>query len=290
MCQGDNIMLGLHLKFKDFARIGFAHHFHMDNYRQVYGSCYDSDGFELVYVKTGGVTARIYDKEYQIEPRSVIVLERSLPFELFSADGTAQTHCTVQVMMDYDVELVESETCADLSREGIIVPFITPPCNENEAIKKELYSIISNIAGGCERNSLSVSLSVFSILSKLDNIYRQKLYPKKNTASLLEYKIKRYISDHMDKEIPLSDIADAIGKTPNYLNSVFKAATGMGIHQYISREKVRMICELMENVSMSFKEACENVAIYDVSYGYRLFKKQTGVTPKQYLAGERCER
>lgn len=281
-------MLGLHLNFNEYPKIGFAHHFHMNSYRQVYGESVRS--FEIVYTKTGGITARLYGKEYKIEPGSVMVLFRDLPIELVSADGSPQTHCTVQVLMKCEMELIENDAQVDVNSGGIIVPFIIPPCSENESIKKDLYAIISNAAGSTKRDNLSFSLAVLAILSKLDNIYRQKLYAKKNTSSILEYKIKRYVAEHMDKEIPLSDIAEALGKTPNYLNSVFKSVEGMGIHQYINREKVRMICELMENVHMPFKEACENVAIYDVSYGYRLFKKQTGVTPKEFLAGERLQK
>ena len=263
-------------------------HLNLDNYRQVYGE--EMNGFEIVYTKTGGITAKLYGKEYLIEPGSVMVLLRNLPIELVSADGTPQTHCTVQVLMNCEKELVEDYENIDINTDGIVVPFIVPPCSENEKIKKELYSIISNAAGSANRNSLSISLSVLSILSKLDCIYRQKIYGKKSASSLLEYKIKRYIAEHMDSDIPLSEIAQYLGKSPNYLNSVFKSVVGMGIHQYINCEKVRMICELMENLQMSFKEACENVAIYDVSYGYRLFKKQTGVTPKAYLAGERMNK
>lgn len=286
--MGGVFMLGLRMNFNEFPRIGFAHHFHMDNYNQVYGKLEKT--FELVYVKTGGITAILYGREYQIEPGSVMVLFRHLPIRLISADGMPQTHCTVQVMMDCEVELLDNESGDDVSSDGIIVPFITPPCSENELIKKQLYAIISSVAGGGNRDALSSALAIFGILSKLDNMYRHKLYVKKNTSSLLEYKIKRYIAEHMDKDIPLAEIAAAIGKTPNYLNSVFKSSTGMGIHQYISREKVRMICDLMENVDMPFKEACENVAISDVSYGYRLFKKYTGVTPKTFLSGARCEK
>ena len=106
----------------------------------------------------------------------------------------------------------------------------------------------------------------------------------------MEYKIKHFIANNISKELPLSKIAEAMGKTPNYLNSVFKDATGMGIHQYISRERVRTICELMQTQGIPFKKACECVSILDVSYGYRLFKKHTGVTPGAFLEGKHLEK
>jgi two-component system response regulator YesN len=78
-------------------------------------------------------------------------------------------------------------------------------------------------------------------------------------------------------------------KTPNYLNSVFRKATGVSIHQYINREKMRLAASLMEEQSLTFAEACENVGISDLSHGYRLFKRHMGVTPKEYLSADRLK-
>ena len=70
--------------------------------------------------------------------------------------------------------------------------------------------------------------------------------------------------------------------SPGYLATVFKKETGITIGQYINSEKIRLISELMNNKGLSFRLACESVGIADVSYGYRLFKKQMGLTPGEY--------
>ena len=38
----------------------------------------------------------------------------------------------------------------------------------------------------------------------------------------------------------------------------------------------------MATKGLEFKSACESAGITDVSYGYRLFKKQMGITPGEY--------
>jgi len=100
------------------------------------------------------------------------------------------------------------------------------------------------------------------------------------------YKIKKIITGSKGEDISLDLLSRKIGKTPNYLNYVFKEETGMTIHSYIIKEKVRIICELILSRSLSFKDACQAVGINDVSYGYRLFKKQTGLTPGAFSKGE----
>ena len=90
----------------------------------------------------------------------------------------------------------------------------------------------------------------------------------------------------MQEQITLASLAQVMDKTPNYLNSVFSQATGISIHQYINREKMRLAATLMETRQLSFRDACENVGINDLSHGYRLFKRHMGVTPKEYMSGE----
>ena len=131
------------------------------------------------------------------------------------------------------------------------------------------------------------SVNAMSILSELDSIYRENMYTSSDRASVTAYKIKAYIADRIQGNIPLEEIAEYLGKTPGYLNSVFHKSTGVSIHQYISKEKVRIISELILERKLSFKEACESMGIEDVSYGYRLFKKQTGLTPGQFASAKR---
>lgn len=278
-------MQGIHLKFGDIPSIGFAHHFHAENYSQSYNI--KDDSFEIVYIKTGEVTAELYDKTYDIEPGSILVLFRRLPIKLTSKNGSTHSHCSVQIKVSGGVEFIDSDfqIPKDSSR-GIMLPFITPPCQENELIKKDLYSITSLLGGASESGKFSASLCAMGILSKLDSMYIQKIYAKKNNSSLLDYKIKQYISRNISKDLSLANISEAIGKSPNYLNSVFKKINDIGIHQYINREKVRIIGECIKNRGFSFKEACESVSVYDISYGYRMFKKHSGITPGAFLEGK----
>lgn len=97
-------------------------------------------------------------------------------------------------------------------------------------------------------------------------------------------KAKKYIAGHLSGKIELSEIAKYCGRTPNYINSVFKSAMGITIGKYIAKEKVNMIAELKMTKDITFEEVCLSVGIEDVSYGYRFFKKYTGVSPKKYFS------
>lgn len=219
-------------------------------------------------------------------PGSVALFFRNAPFELCSAENGLHRHCSVQLQMDYDVKILEDDEQLPLEHSGLLLPLILPPCAEAENIKKELYTIVSNIGISRAEYELPAVAAALGILAQLDQHQRCQVDAKNLSGGFWEHRIKQYIASHIQEEISLESIAREFARTPNYLNSVFRDATGSTIRRYINGEKVRIMAELMKFRGMSFKTACASVAITDASYGYRLFKKYTGLTTRTYLSGE----
>lgn len=273
------------ISFETIPQFGFAHHIYTEDTRQSQKNIQRS--FVLVYVKSGHLTAHIYDRTVEAPAGSVLILFRHVPFQLFSPRNTPQDYCSIQVYTDYSFGILEDGEDFSPDFAGLSLPLVVPPGNEAELIKKDMLNIISSLSVSRERYRYSTAMTMCGILSRLDAFYRQKQHRGKSTSSYWEYKIKRYIADHIQMIVSLEDLAAAMDKTPNYLNNVFSEATGISIHQYMNREKMRLITALMEDRGLTFREACENVGITDLSHGYRLFKRYMGVTPKQYMTAER---
>ena len=272
------------VSFQDIPKFGFAHHIFTENTRQIQNDIQHS--FVLVYVKSGHLTANIYDRCIAAPAGSVLILFRHVPFQLSSPPHTPQDYCSIQVYTNYSFALLEDGEDFPSDFSGLALPLVVPPGNEAELIKKDMFSIISSLSVSRELYSFSAAMTMCGMLSRLDTFYRQKQHRGKNISSYWEYKIKRYLADHIQEIVSLEALAAAMKKTPNYLNSVFSQATGISIHQYINREKMRLAAALMEGQGLSFQEACENVGITDLSHGYRLFKQHMGITPRKYIVAE----
>lgn len=274
-------MFEFEFSFQELPKIGFAHHFYTEKYN-TWKSPKDGT-YELVYIKQGGITVELFGKVMTAEPGGILFLSRDLPWRLGAADGVgAQSHCSIQLKLSKSFFSVITEKSVPYNTA---LQMYYPPSEENEKIKRELYSVISDLAVSREENELSASMRITGILGQLSAICKHKR--KLSGSELTSYRVKRFIQADIAKNITLGEIAGHIGKTPNYVNFCFKEANGITVRQYINRERVRKIAELIEFQWLSFSEACENVGIEDVTYGYRLFKKYMGVTPKAYLDGER---
>jgi len=275
-------MLTYILNLSNIPAVGFALHFYTEkDYSVDYGT--DKD-LEIVYVKNGCIKGTLYDYEFDINEGSFLVFFRDLPLRLHLDGGASYSHCCIQLCGNFTYELYDENSSSNIS-SGLTLPLITPSCHETEKLKKELFSAVSDIGISREINGLSAAIKGLNILQKLSAIHQKKLRATQSPIYILEYQIKKIIEENIYKKQTVEDIAVSLNKTPNYINHIFKQSCGITIRQYINSEKIRLLCEMIQYHGVSFKVACSNMGIDDVYYGYRLFKKHTGVTPTQYLAG-----
>lgn len=82
-------------------------------------------------------------------------------------------------------------------------------------------------------------------------------------------------------ESPLPEIAalaGSMGYQTDYLNRIFKQATGQTLREYRDARLLRKALRLLQEKTM-IKEVCEDLGFLDQNYFSRWFKKQTGLRP-----------
>ena len=280
--QGDSAMLAGYLKFNSIPEIGFAHHYYSNGYMFDYKKTTNS--FEIVYINSGTIVSEFNDNTFYAHEGDIFVLFRHLPIKLYTYGNDNQSHCTVQLQFDYTFELIELND--HFPDDGIILPFITKRSALTKSIKKDLYEIVHQVSTSSDRYSFNSALKAVEIMQKL-NIRARDIVEKENKSHFnIASLVENYVKDNINKKINLKDISIAVGKSPNYINFAFKNIKGSTITEYINEEKISVITTLMRKDNVHFSVACNSVGITDISYGYRLFKKHTGLTPSMFLKSE----
>ena len=86
----------------------------------------------------------------------------------------------------------------------------------------------------------------------------------------------------------------ALGYCEDYLRRRFHRATGQTLTEYLTALRLnhaRMLIEQNESVSMSVREIALLSGFYDAAYFSRVFRRETGLSPRDYLkTRERGER
>ncbi len=95
-------------------------------------------------------------------------------------------------------------------------------------------------------------------------------------------KAKDYIFHHLHSKISTDEIAQYAGIHPNYLSALFHRVEGKTLTQYILDEKLAMCENMLKYSQYSIQEISAYFAFCSQSHFTSLFKKRTGLTPRQY--------
>ncbi len=92
-----------------------------------------------------------------------------------------------------------------------------------------------------------------------------------------------YIDENYHKVLSREKIAAYLDISPDYLSRLFQRECGMRLMAYIAAYRMYLGQKyLSEHPRMKVKDISLDVGISDADYFCRLFKKHTGLTPKEF--------
>lgn len=104
--------------------------------------------------------------------------------------------------------------------------------------------------------------------------------PNKNSE--LVKKAIRFISQNFASPLSLDDVAGHVHLNPAYFSTVFKQSTGSSFKEYLNMVRIEESKRLLSNTNYSVIDIAIATGFEDQSYFSKVFKKYTGLTPKQY--------
>ena len=124
----------------------------------------------------------------------------------------------------------------------------------------------------------SVLLFTFAQLAQME--HEQKSLQKGQAWA----QIKKYLDDHFTATgLCLQTMGEALGYHPKYMSSVFKQHIGMGISEYLNSLRIQHGCTMIAQGFTSIGDISAQSGFSDPQYFSKVFKKQMGLTPGQYI-------
>lgn len=112
------------------------------------------------------------------------------------------------------------------------------------------------------------------------------LFEKENTIkpspSVLRSRICTYIDAHLSEPLSLDDLSKAFYMNKYYLSHTFKENMGISIHSYIIRQRLEACKNALTDSRSSITDICSRFGFESYSSFFRYFKKEYGLSPKQY--------
>ncbi len=149
-----------------------------------------------------------------------------------------------------------------------------------DAIHRSLYHIYDTFRSRAPIAEDQISGTITNILSDLLSSEKTQQVSGKTQIGISE--AISHINKYFYKSITLQELADIAALSPYYFSRVFARETGMTPHKYLISTRMANAKFLLKTSQMSVKEIAIRSGFSDESGFCTAFKKQEGMTPKEY--------
>ena len=110
------------------------------------------------------------------------------------------------------------------------------------------------------------------------------LHAKGGLPPRIRRRVEDYIEANLDAPIRIGDLADVAGLSEFHFARMFKAATGEAPHGFLQRRRMERAKRLLAETRMPMAELALACGFASQSHFAASFRKQAGLTPRQYRA------
>lgn len=94
--------------------------------------------------------------------------------------------------------------------------------------------------------------------------------------------VESFIGTHLAEPIETARLSEVAGLSPRSLARRFRTATGESVTEYVQRMRVQAAMKDLEGSTLGFEEITARCGYDDVRSFRRLFRRLTGLTPRDY--------
>lgn len=113
-------------------------------------------------------------------------------------------------------------------------------------------------------------------------VYIKNINESAKNDDIIVGKTIDYIKNHYIEPISLTEIADVLNITPQYLSKKFKEITGENFVHYLNKVRLEKAEALLTEQKLTINEAAAKAGFNNYKYFIKKFKEMYGLTPAKY--------
>lgn len=153
-------------------------------------------------------------------------------------------------------EYIKDESPLSFTKDELLNSFlkITNPKDFGSFIKEKCQLILNSIAADKDKKD-------FQFIKRVEDYIKEKYH---------------------ESDLNVQSVSNQFNLSSDYLSKLFKAQNGVNLSVYIAGARINKAAELLKCTNLSINRIAKKVGYYDANYFFRIFKRNTGVTPKEY--------
>lgn len=207
-------------------------------------------------------------------------------YELSSGDAFLMCYCDlheVTAMTDvllYSVHFDSSILAPELTS---LLDYNRFHCHLEDTEKVRILHLISCL----QRESLGKQAFYRKLLKQYINEIMVLMLRKANISidSTIPQPIQQmvsYLNEHFTEKISLTELADQLAMSTNYLGQLFKQQFGCTFHEYLNLQRLKQACRLLDSTELSVKEIGFMIGYQSTEYFLYVFRNHMQTTPTEY--------
>lgn len=247
----------------------------------------------LFFAVSGGGMLKISETEHRIQPGAVLYIPSGNPYALLP-DPDGDLHL-MAVNFDCTQAGTENVLCIPMGnpqeydpekRMEVLCFTDVPKMNEwlhldtLPGILPCLQAILREMAVPDHFSTVQTGHWMALILNQIGRSVFQEPCVRQRTVSFRE--ILEYIQLHYQEPLDNRTLGRIFHYHENYVNQLFTEHTGIPVHQYLLKVRIRQALELLQNTDLPVREIAVQVGFRDCSYFSQYFKKITGYSPSAF--------
>ena len=242
--------------------------------------------YEFYFLLEGNVSIQIGDKVYPhsygdmtlIPPQvshKAIIHNTEVPYRRFIF-WISREFCNhlLEVSKDYGYLMQYVQTQKSYIFHNDRVTF--------NSIQSKLLRLLEEMKGDRFCREAQISLCVNDLILHLNRVVYEQNHPVRpqETASLYQ-NLCSYIEEHIEEDLSLERLSKEFFVSKYHVAHIFKENLGLSIHQYITKKRLAL-CRQAILGDMNITEAYQTFGFGDYSSFFRAFKREYGVSPREF--------
>jgi len=205
-----------------------------------------------------------------------------------------------QALSHYLMTLEQEDEAQSVAAFHQLFPGRIDKAYTQKTVRDDIYYWVSSVLIHMKERGIALS-SVFGNESPFDQIDKLGTYPAiqawclrlhtvvltmlNNQRNTLRHEIVKaiaYTKSHYMNAIRVKEVADMVHLSESYFSYVFTKETGKTFSQYLLDVRIEKAKQLLQADSLSWLEVGERTGFENPKYFTKVFKKHTGITPRQY--------
>jgi AraC family transcriptional regulator len=238
----------------------------------------------VLFILDGNLPGRVEEAQLEITAPGALLLD---PGATASTSGHSASILSLTLSPSF---MLDAAARTGLVGAGALVSFRASIVRSDE----RLAQLARDLAGELTADEAGKALVIAALMEQMvvhllrhhSNVRRSDEL-ELSRVGLVDRRIRRAIElmhAHMNRELPLDEIAAAAFLSPFHFARLFKKLTGASPHAYLATLRVARAEVLLAETDLSISEVSERVGYSSPSHFTKAFRQATGLAPRAYRA------